>query len=47
VQGDADPVDAVVAWCRRGPAGARVADVEIEACTPDPRLVGFVQAPTA
>jgi acylphosphatase len=33
-EGDPDAVDALVAWCRRGPAGARVDDVTIELETP-------------
>ncbi|HTJ41084.1 MAG TPA: acylphosphatase [Kofleriaceae bacterium] len=30
-QGPADRVDALVAWCRKGPPAAEVASVEIEA----------------
>ena len=29
-EGAPDAVDALVAWCRRGPAGARVDDVTVE-----------------
>ncbi len=29
-EGEADRVDALVAWCRRGPEGARVDDVAVE-----------------
>ena len=28
-QGDRDRVDSMLAWCRRGPAGAHVEDVEV------------------
>jgi len=47
VQGDAAAVDALVAWCRRGPPAARVTDVTIEACEPDSRAAGFTQTATA
>ena len=33
-EGDPDSVDALVAWCRRGPRGARVDGVEVEVETP-------------
>lgn len=29
-QGDEERVDSMVEWCRRGPSGARVDDVEVE-----------------
>jgi acylphosphatase len=29
-QGDRDRVDSMLAWCRRGPAAARVEDVDVE-----------------
>ena len=29
-QGDRDLIESMVAWCRRGPAGASVEDVEVE-----------------
>ena len=29
-EGDPERVDALVAWCRRGPAGARVDEVRVE-----------------
>jgi acylphosphatase len=29
-EGTSDAVDALIAWCRRGPAGARVDDVNVE-----------------
>jgi acylphosphatase len=33
-EGDPDAVDALVAWCERGPAGARVDAVEVQLETP-------------
>ncbi len=30
VEGDADAVSRLIAWCRQGPPGARVQDVEVE-----------------
>jgi acylphosphatase len=33
-EGAPDAVDALVAWCERGPAGARVDDVKVELETP-------------
>ena len=33
-EGAPDAVDALVAWCGRGPAGARVHDVKVELETP-------------
>jgi acylphosphatase len=33
-EGDSDAVDALVAWCARGPTGARVDDVKVELETP-------------
>ena len=33
-EGAPDAVDALVAWCRRGPAGARVDDVRVELAEP-------------
>jgi acylphosphatase len=46
VQGDAEAVAALIAWCRRGPAAARVAAVDVEdaAVGADD---GFEQRPTA
>jgi acylphosphatase len=29
-EGDPDLVESMITWCRRGPAGARVDDVEVE-----------------
>jgi acylphosphatase len=33
-EGDPEAVDALVAWCARGPTGARVDDVKVELETP-------------
>jgi len=33
VEGDDEAVDALVEWCRRGPAGARVRDVAVTPAT--------------
>jgi acylphosphatase len=33
-EGQPDAVDALVAWCRRGPPGARVDDVRVEVEAP-------------
>ena len=33
-EGEEDAVDALVSWCRRGPAGARVEDVRVEWAEP-------------
>lgn len=40
-QGPQDAVAGMIAWCREGPPGARVADVEVGWETPDPGLSGF------
>jgi acylphosphatase len=46
-QGDATAVDALVAWARRGPRGARVDGLDIET-PPDPQSVeGFAILPSA
>jgi acylphosphatase len=33
-EGEPDSVEALVAWCRRGPRGARIDDVAVELETP-------------
>jgi acylphosphatase len=33
-EGDGDRVESMVSWCRRGPPGARVDDVEVEWAQP-------------
>jgi len=47
VQGEPAAVEAVVAWCRRGPPAARVEAVDSCAAAPDPGRTGFSDAPTA
>jgi acylphosphatase len=39
-QGAAESVDALIAWARRGPPGARVADLQAEAAAQE-ALAGF------
>ena len=39
-QGAPASVDALIAWARRGPPGARVADLQVEAAAPE-ALAGF------
>jgi acylphosphatase len=46
VDGDAAAIDAIVAWARRGPAGAHVTEVAITA-TDTGSLDGFDWLPTA
>jgi acylphosphatase len=46
VQGEHAEVDAVIAWSRRGPSGARVSGVDVEEAAPD-ACAGFELRPTA
>ena len=41
VQGSDDDVERMVAWCRRGPPGARVTTVTTEALNVDPAMNTF------
>jgi acylphosphatase len=41
VQGGDDHVERMVAWCRRGPPGARVTAVTTEASSVDPAMDTF------
>ena len=41
VQGEPGAVDRVLAWCRRGPASARVTAIAALDVDPDPGLGGF------
>ena len=41
VQGDRAAVEAVVAWCRRGPPAARVTDVDVSEAPPDASFASF------
>lgn len=47
VQGDAQPVAALVAWARRGPPASRVDEVRVEPADADEVLAGFQLRPTA
>ena len=40
-QGDPRAVEEMVAWCRVGPPGARVTDLEVSDVAPDSSLSGF------
>ena len=46
VQGGDASVAALVAWARRGPAGASVAELRVASAEPQPSLAGFEQLPT-
>jgi acylphosphatase len=47
LQGEPAAVDAMMAWCRRGPPAARVETFETTSVAPDPAIAGFSTAPTA
>ena len=47
VQGDPAAVEALVAWCRRGPPAARVSSVAVHDAVPDRAIQGFSVAPSA
>jgi len=47
VQGHATAVERVVEWCRRGPPGARVTDIESTDAPVDSTLRDFIQRPSA
>ena len=40
-EGDGERVDSMVAWCRRGPGGARVDEVEVSEEEPRGDVSGF------
>lgn len=46
VQGSEESVAALIAWARRGPAGASVAELRLASAEPQPSLGGFEQLPT-
>ena len=46
-QGDAAAIEAIIAWCRRGPPAARVTDVETLASEADTAVGEFTYRPTA
>ncbi len=45
-QGSEESVAALIAWARRGPAGASVAELRVASAEPQPSLAGFEQLPT-
>jgi acylphosphatase len=47
VQGEAETVQALIAWCRRGPALARVDSVEVSDQAPEAAPTGFAQRASA
>ena len=46
VQGDEEQVERMLAWCRRGPPGARVTAIAIDELNIDPAIEGFAPRPT-
>jgi len=46
LQGTQEAVDAVVAWARRGPPGARVGELRESAAEHEPPHAGFALRPT-
>jgi acylphosphatase len=46
VQGEAAALEAIIAWCRRGPPAARVSAVDEAPALPDSTLAGFTHRPT-
>jgi acylphosphatase len=46
LQGSPEAVEALIAWARRGPPGARVSDVAVASATEDSALRGFELRPT-
>jgi len=46
VQGSDESVAALTAWARHGPAGAKVAEVQVSGAESQPSLAGFEQLPT-
>lgn len=46
IQGEADAVESLMSWCRRGPAAARVTEITTVDVTHDPALDAFECWPT-
>ena len=47
LQGPATRVGELIVWARRGPPGARVAEVEVQAGGDEPAHAGFERRPSA
>jgi acylphosphatase len=47
VQGEPRETERVIDWCRRGPPGARVSDVEVNEVPVDAALTAFTQRASA
>jgi len=47
VQGEASAVERIVDWCRRGPPGARVTEIESTDAPIEPACRDFIQRPSA
>ncbi len=47
VQGEAEAVERMIEWARRGPESAQVSKVEIEGCEEIVRYESFEKMPTA
>jgi acylphosphatase len=47
VQGESAVVDAIVAWCRRGPPAAHVTSVDVELAAPESHATRFTTKPTS
>jgi acylphosphatase len=47
VQGETPTTERVIDWCRRGPPGARVTDVEVDEVPVDASLTDFTQRASA
>jgi acylphosphatase len=46
VQGEDEQVERMLAWCRRGPPGARVTAIAIDVLSIDPAIEAFAPRPT-
>ena len=46
VQGEPAAIDAIIAWCRKGPSAARVTAIDVIEATDEP-ATGFQLRPTA
>jgi acylphosphatase len=46
VQGNVEAIEAIIAWCRRGPPAAQVEEVEVSLVAPQHDVTGFTLGPT-